>query len=151
MGRVSLHIPIQNGFEINWFECVEEGKNGKHRFVYISDLKINEKNIVTMTSHGRMRWKIENEGFNTQKNNGYGLKHKYSRTSMQALKNYYQCMQIAHMINQLFELGSLLRPLLVKKATVKHFWELILGELRGWLDMKELRYVLNRRIQIRFG
>jgi hypothetical protein len=49
---------------------------------------------------GRIRWMIENEGFNTQKNLGYGLEHKYSRTSYQATKNYYQCLQIAHLTEQ---------------------------------------------------
>ncbi|MES0336861.1 MAG: hypothetical protein SFH39_10995 [Candidatus Magnetobacterium sp. LHC-1] len=140
-----------NGYLINWLECVEEDKNEKHRFVHISDLKVNEKNVLTITSHGRMRWKIENEGFNTQKNNGYGLNHKYSRTSMQALKNYYQCLQIAHMINQLFELGSLFKPLLQPKVTIKHIWKDMLGELKGWLDMNDLQIMLKHRIQIRFG
>lgn len=140
-----------NGFQVNWFESVKEEKVVKHRFVYISDLKINEKNIVNMVLCGRMRWKIENEGFNIQKNDGYGLNHKYSRTSMQASKNYYQCMQIANMINQLFVLGSLFKPLHEKRLTIKHIWKIMLGELRAKLDMKELAYVLNQRIQIRFG
>ena len=50
---------------------------------------------------GRLRWVIENQGFNTQKNGGYHLSHKFSRTSHTASCNYYQCLQIAHMINQL--------------------------------------------------
>lgn len=41
---------------------------------------------------GRLRWKIENEGFNIQKNLGYELEHKYSRVSFVALKNYYQIL-----------------------------------------------------------
>ena len=48
-----------------------------------------------------MRWKIENEGFNNQKNGGYNLQHKFSRTSFNASKNYYQLLQIADIINQL--------------------------------------------------
>jgi hypothetical protein len=50
---------------------------------------------------GRLCWKIENEGFNTQKNLGYNLEHRYSRTDFNAVKNYYQCMQLAHLIEQL--------------------------------------------------
>jgi hypothetical protein len=73
-----------------------------------------------------MRWKIENEGFDSQKNHGYGLRHKYSRVSMTATKNYYQCMQIANMINQLFEPGSLFKPLLKGKMTITHLWEKML-------------------------
>jgi len=37
---------------------------------------------------GRLRQKIENEGFNDQKNQGYALEHKFSRVSFPAMKNY---------------------------------------------------------------
>jgi hypothetical protein len=141
-----------HGFNLNWFECVEEEKNSSKRFVYISNFKVDYQNVLEMTTSGRMRWKIENEGFDIQKNHGYGLKHKYSRISMQATKNYYQCMQIAHMINQLFELGSLLQPLLRAKQTIIHLWEFMLGEMRHTiLDIQVLKKLLRHRIQIRYG
>jgi hypothetical protein len=67
-----------------------------------------------------MRFKIENEGFNTQKNGGYNLSHKFSRVSSVAMKNYVSLMQIAHLFNQLYELSSLARPLLTGKETLKN-------------------------------
>lgn len=141
-----------HGHNLNWFECVEEEKNSIKRFVYVSSFKVDYHNILEMTVAGRMRWKIENEGFDIQKNHGYGLRHKYSRISMQATKNYYQCMQISHMINQLFELGSLLQPLLTAKQTIIHLWEYMLGEMRHTiLDIQELEECLKHRIQIRYG
>ena len=141
------------GFKLNWFECVEEiGTRSRTRFVYISSLEIDYHTILEMTESGRMRWKIENEGFNIQKNHGYRLKHKYSRDYMKATKNYYQCMQIAHMINQLFELGSLFQPLLTAKKTIKHLWDFMLGELRHTtLDLQELKKLLEDKIQIRYA
>ena len=95
---------------LNWVRCVErkydyEGnQRSKTVFEYVISYPVTAKTIRKIISAGRLRQKIENEGFNTQKNLGYGLKHKYSRVSLQASKNYYQCLQIAHMINQLFEL-----------------------------------------------
>ncbi|MFH0924593.1 MAG: hypothetical protein V1872_03015 [bacterium] len=140
------------GFNLNWFECVEEVGQEKIRFVYISSLLVDYYNILEMTASGRMRWKIENEGFNIQKNNGYGLTHKYSRSSMKATKNYYQCLQIAHMINQLFELSSFFQSLLVAKETIKHLWKFMLGELRhNVFDFQILEELLGERIQIRYG
>ena len=65
---------------------------------------MNQQNVVQVSSFGRLRWKIENEGFNTQKNGGYHLEHKFSRKSLTATKNYFQAFQIAHLINQLVEL-----------------------------------------------
>ena len=49
-----------------------------------------------------MRWKIENEGFNTQKNQGYYLEHLFSK-DYQGIKNHYYLIQIGHMISQILE------------------------------------------------
>ena len=73
----------------------------KERFVHITDIPINKINYWQVSEYGRLRWTIENEGFNAQKNQGYGLSHKFSRVSHVATCNYYQCLQIAHMIDQL--------------------------------------------------
>ncbi|MDM8551220.1 hypothetical protein QUF72_14135 [Desulfobacterales bacterium HSG2] len=140
-----------HGFELNWFECVEEAGDETKRFVYISSLETDWHSVLEMTESGRMRWKIENEGFDAQKNHGYGLGHKYSEVSMTAMRNYYQCMQIAHMINQLFELSSLFRPLLTGKMTVCHLWAHMLGEMRHRkLSLKKLGKLMKRRIQLRY-
>jgi hypothetical protein len=72
-------------------------------FVYITDIPQSSETVITIADSGRFRWKIENEGFNTQKNLGYEMEHKYSRVSYLALKNYYQLLQIGHMINQFVE------------------------------------------------
>jgi len=140
-----------NNFCLNWFECIEDLDNVKTRFVYISNLKIKWQTVLEMTESGRMRWKIENEGFNTQKNNGYGFGHQFSRVSLKAVKNYYQCMQIAHMINQFFELGSLLKPILIGKTTIKHLWKKMLSAMSERIfNVRVLQELLNLKIQIRF-
>jgi hypothetical protein len=90
-------------------ECIETILNTKtkvaqiQKFTYITNIRQNKDNVVTTADSGRLRWKIENEGFNTQKNSGYGLEHKYSRISYPAMQNYYHILQIAHAINQLVE------------------------------------------------
>ncbi len=139
-----------HGFELNWFECVENADNETKRFVYISSFEADYHSVLEMAVSGRMRWKIENEGFDIQKNHGYGLDHKYSEVSETAMKNYYQCMQICHMISQLFELSSLFRPLLTGKMTICHLWTWMLGEMRHLnLSLKELEAFMKRRIQLR--
>ena len=52
----------------------------RKKFWFITDLSLSAKSIANVVERGRMRWKIENEGFNTQKNRGYFLEHKYSKT-----------------------------------------------------------------------
>ena len=53
---------------------------------------------------GRKRWKIENEGFNIQKNGTFDIGHLYSKDST-AIKVHYLMIQIAHIIRQLLEKG----------------------------------------------
>ena len=77
------------------------GEKEQTRFVHITDIPLDDANVHDVSHAGRLRWKIENEGFNDQKNNGYNAGHKFSRTSFNATKNYYQLMQIAGTINQL--------------------------------------------------
>ena len=60
------------------------------------------------TKGGRQRWHIENEAFNTQKNSGLNLEHVYSHVHWAV---YYFALQIAHLLLQLVEKGSLLRHL----------------------------------------
>lgn len=54
-----------------------------------------------MVSAGRSRWKIENEGFNNQKNGIYRIEHLNSRNS-NAMKNHYLLTQIADILMQLY-------------------------------------------------
>ena len=78
------------------------------RFVWMTNLKIDKDNFKAIAKGGRLRWKIENEGFNIQKNGGYNLEHPYSQHEI-AMKNFYLLLQIAHIISQLMEKGSLLK------------------------------------------
>jgi hypothetical protein len=112
----------------------------------VSDgLNLNEDNVKTLTQRGRCRWKIENEGINTQKNGGYRLEHLYSRDKV-SMKIWCAILDIAHLINQLIEQGSLI--------TIKTY-----GSIRNVSQrmFEHLRYYVFRkppnppRIQIRLS
>ena len=79
-------------------------KKEKTEFVYITDLPISDKNIETTIIVGRRRWKIENEGFNIQKNRTFDIGHLYSKNQI-AIKAHYLMIQIAHILRQLLENG----------------------------------------------
>lgn len=120
------------------------------KYVFVTSLKITKKTATQISFSGRLRWKIENEGFNDQKNGGYELKHKYSEVSLRATKNYYQALQIAHMINQLVVLGQKLKSYFKKKITIKHLWTELLSFLKyGSVDGDYIKLLLETRIQIR--
>ena len=115
---------------------------------------MNTSNIVLTSRTGRLRWKIENEGFNTLKNGGYKMEHKYSRVNYQASKNYYQFMQIAHLINQLMVLSGQCRDIFLTSKnhpTLKNLWQDLIAAMK-WakLDVKRLQKINKQKIQYRF-
>jgi hypothetical protein len=80
-------------------------------FAWITDQPLSPHNVrAVATQAGRVRSKIENQGFNTQKNSGLNLEHAYS-TDPDVMKAFYYLLQIAHLFLQMFEMGSLLRHL----------------------------------------
>jgi hypothetical protein len=92
----------------NAFQCHQQDGQDKKLFAWLTNFTIRPQNVVALGNRGgRCRWKIENEGFNIQKNGGFNLEHAYG-TGERQIKNYYVLLQIAHMILQLIERGSLL-------------------------------------------
>ena len=105
---------------LNIVRYTEDGL--KYPFVFITNLPINKNNCAAFVVSGRNRWKIENQGFNNQKNHGYELTHRFSLDG-QATKNHYFLIQIAHAISQLFEKEfAILKEL---KLTMHEIHELI--------------------------
>jgi hypothetical protein len=90
--------------------CTETKPNGQQsEWSWITSLEVSHQTVVAVaTEGGRTRWREENEGFNAQKNSGLNLEHAYSHTCWAA---YYFLLQIAHLLLQLVEKGSLLRQL----------------------------------------
>ena len=155
--------PLSHGiYPVHWLSCTEsitgkdnEGKEitpATTRFVYLTSMEVDKNNVRDIAHAGRNRWKIENEGFNTQKNGGYELEHKYSRSTFNCFKNYYQCLQIAHMINQLAEHSKNITDMLEadKKLTIKHLWKNLISVLTI-ISIEEKDLAINDRIQIRLA
>ena len=91
---------------MNVFEYEYEKKDKKEeehrvRFRWISSLELTERNLEEMIEAARGRWKIENEGFNNQKNGIYRIEHLNSRNS-KAMKNHYLLTQISDMLMQVY-------------------------------------------------
>jgi len=123
------------------------------RFVHISNIKIELQNVQIVSQVGRFRWKIENEGFNNQKNNGYNVEHKFSRTNFNAVKNYYQLLQIADMINQLYYKSIRLIEFLKNYGlTEKSLIQDVLSYLKIYEfdDIKLIDELFSRKQQIRY-
>ena len=138
-------------------ECRELRAGGEHeqkatKFKWVTNVPLDHRNIVSLANEGgRLRWKIENEGFNVQKTGGYNLEHAYSNNE-NAIKVYYLVLQLAHMLTQLIEKGSLLKNAFPQGCgSVKNLAFRILEALRNaTLSEDQFLNITRQRIQIRF-
>jgi hypothetical protein len=122
------------------------------RFKWLSSFPVTEKNVIELCNQGgRLRWKIENEGFNIQKNGGYNLEHAYTNNET-GIKIYYFFLQIACILDQLIETGCLLRQMFPKGVgSAKNFaFRLLEATRNAFLTPDDYRVLLDTRIQIRF-
>ena len=93
-------------------QCEETSPAGQHTtYAWLTNLAVNRQTVIPIANGaGRLRSKIENEGFNVQKNSGLNLEHVFSQQWDHA-KAYYYLLQIGHLLMQLLTHGSLLRAL----------------------------------------
>jgi len=142
---------------LNVLQCVEttvknNGQTNTKKYKWITNLAITSKSVHTIaTEGGRIRWKVENEGFNIQKNGGYELEHAYSNNH-NAAKIFYLFLQIAHIIAQLINRGSLLKKLVsTPLGSHKNFAFRLLEAMRNArIIAQDLEPTTLGRIQIRF-
>jgi len=141
--------------QINWLEYKKHHKDNEQeieRFVHISSFKVTDDNVWELSQYGRLRWKIENQGFNAQKNHGYNLQHKYARKHLGAMRNYYQLLQLAHLINQLTEkLLTVKQAIQEAKLTIKALWEDITAAMqKECVQENEVISMLEQTKQLRY-
>lgn len=117
-------------------------KDKEKEFTYMTDLPITNKNIESSIIVGRKRWKIENEGFNIQKNGTFDIGHLYSKNAV-AIKVHYLMIQIAHIIRQLVENGSI--ALKSQKLKIKEISQLIKKTLTSTIVDIQLAYISQLR------
>jgi len=91
---------------LNVLECMEstpdkQGKATSTKYKWLTNFTLLSRNSPTLANQaGRLRWKIENEGFNLQKNGGFFLEHAYSLNET-AHKVFYLLLQITMIFFQL--------------------------------------------------
>src|SRR5205085_9202372 len=116
-------------WKLDALDCTETTTaGGRQYFAWLTALPVGPKTVEEIAQKGgRSRWKVENEGFNRQKNSGLNLEHVYS-TDPERVKAYYLLLQIAFVLVQLLERGSLLRRLAEEAG--RPVWKLF-GSLRN--------------------
>jgi hypothetical protein len=132
-------VPLYGGkdaIEVNYFEYQMYTKNKKGKEVigyqnsWVTDLEVTKENVQTLVKGGRCKWKIENECFNTLKNQGYCIDHSYGHGEKLSF-NFYLLTLIAFAFHQVFELTEkLYQTCRIALGSKKNLWEHIRAYLK---------------------
>ncbi|MEZ4885963.1 MAG: transposase [Chitinophagales bacterium] len=140
----------------NYFEYKEvDNQTGKQVFysTWITDIPINEQNIEELVAVARARWKIENETFNTLKNQGYHLEHNYGHGKKHLTTNFALLTFLAFLVDQIAQhMDTYFQKAKATCGTFKAFWERIRG-IFYLIPVKSMRAIykficLNKQLNI---
>lgn len=148
-------IPL-NGVHLetktNFFEHVEILPSGKEKKCsWITNILIQEANIHKLMRGGRSRWKIENETFNTLKNQGYHFEHNFGHGNKNLCTVMCYLMLLAFLIDQLQLICcDAYQEAKIVAGTFASFWEKMRTffcyvELKDW---EKLLGLISRKILI---
>jgi len=86
---------------VNFLEYWEVRKEKTRHFAWITDIALSKGNVFAIMKGGRARWKIENETFNTLKNQGYHFEHNYGHGHKYLATNFSLLMMLAFLVDQI--------------------------------------------------
>ncbi len=100
--NVSLNASNQD-VRVNFLQHFEydhqTGETSK-RFSWVTDIDLERGQFIDYTRAGRSRWRIENETFNTLKNQGYHLEHNYGLGEKNLTTVLMLAMFLAFLVDQ---------------------------------------------------
>ena len=111
---------------VNFFQYQIVSKNNKinYKNSWVTDISVNKNNAVTLVKGGRARWKIENETFNTLKNQGYHIEHNFGHGNHHLSMVVFILNLVAFYVHQILELTDRLYQTVryTKFTSRKEFW-----------------------------
>lgn len=88
--------------KVNILYYIETDKNGNEQvFSWITNIKLSKQNVFKIMKIGRSRWKIENETFNTLKNQGYNFSHNFGHGENNLCTVFAFLMMTAFYVDQI--------------------------------------------------
>ena len=89
---------------VNFLECWETAKGTVQHFSWITDLRVNKGTVYRLMQGARARWRIENETFNTLKNQGYHFEHNFGHGYEHLSVVFAELMMLAFLVDQVQQL-----------------------------------------------
>jgi hypothetical protein len=92
----------------------------------VTDLTLTADNVQQVARGGRARWRIENETFNTLKNQGYHFEHNYGHGCKHLCEVFAVLMMLAFLIDQAQQkCNPLFQKAWEKKGSKCALWEAV--------------------------
>lgn len=128
--RIFNGAPLNDTYpdlKVNFLDYWEIHPNGKKQhFSWITDFLLTKNNVTKIIRGGRARWKIENETFNTLKNQGYNFEHNYGHGNKHLCSVFTMLMLLSFLIDQSLELCCSVYKAARKRERTKYsLWEKI--------------------------
>src|SRR5437879_3366369 len=112
------------GVRVNFIEYWEQGADKVQHFSWVTDLRVSTRNVFHLMRGGRARWKIENETFNTLKNQGYNFEHNYGHGEQHLSVVFAMLMMLAFLVDQAQQLCcALFQAVWAKLGSKRRLWE----------------------------
>jgi hypothetical protein len=109
---------------VNFIEYWESSADKVQHFSWVTDFRVSTRNVYHLMRGGRARWKIENETFNTLKNQGYNFEHNYGHGERHLSVVFAMLMMLAFLVDQAQQLCcALFRAVWMKLGSKRMLWE----------------------------
>ena len=121
---------------VNYLQYVEYDSDGNvaKMFSWVTDFVVTNDNARLLARAGRARWKIENETFNTLKNQGYHFEHNFGHGKNNLSVVLAMLMMLAFLIDQIQQRACpLFRAVWKKLKTKRALWDNLRSHFRHFL------------------
>src|SRR4051794_35421506 len=127
----------------HFIEYWEVGQAQVQHCSWVTDLRVNKRNVYHLMRGGRARWKIENETFNTLKNQGYNFEHNYGHGEQHLSVVFATMMMLAFLVDQTQQLCcALFRAVWLKLGSKRLLWERMRALFYGY-HLESMRELLE--------
>lgn len=121
-----LPLNESSDLRVNFLQYGEYDEHGesRKRFSWVTDLPITSGVALHLTRGGRARWKIENETFNTLKNQGYQFEHNFGHGKQNLSVVFAMLMMLAFLVDQTQQLCCpLFQAVWAKLGSKRALWD----------------------------
>jgi Transposase DDE domain len=125
--RFVSDVPLNasnSDLRVNFLECWEWDNDKVQHFSWVTDLRLTKGTVYQLMRGGRARWRIENETFNTLKNQGYHFEHNCGHGYQHLSVVFAVLMILAFLVDQVQQMCCpLFQAVWAKLGSKRRLWE----------------------------